>query len=48
MSHGSQDLFPTYLQVTKGFSSQLSTIATILANVGAIVGGTVCGKLFTP
>ncbi|GAB5587494.1 hypothetical protein Unana1_02394 [Umbelopsis nana] len=45
MSHGSQDLFPTYLQVTKGFSAQLSTIATILGNVGAIVGGTVCGYL---
>ncbi|OZJ05264.1 hypothetical protein BZG36_01971 [Bifiguratus adelaidae] len=45
MSHGSQDLFPTYLQVTKGFSSRLSTIATIISNCGAIVGGTVCGYL---
>jgi len=43
LSHGSQDLYPTYLEVTKGFSSNNATIATIIGNVGAIVGGGIAG-----
>ncbi|KAI9636346.1 carboxylic acid transport protein [Dioszegia hungarica] len=43
LSHGSQDLYPTYLQVTKGFSSPLSSKTTIVSNCGAIVGGTIAG-----
>ena len=35
-SHGSQDLYPTYLQTTKGFDSYHSTVATIIGNCGAI------------
>jgi SHS family lactate transporter-like MFS transporter len=41
LSHGSQDLYPTYLQTTKGFSPDNSN--TIVSNVGAIVGGTIAG-----
>jgi MFS transporter, SHS family, lactate transporter len=43
LSHGSQDLYPTYLQSSKGFSSHDATIATIIGNCGAIAGGTVAG-----
>lgn len=43
LSHGSQDLYPTYLQKTKGFSSALASKTTIVSNVGAIVGGTIAG-----
>src|ERR1700761_962900 len=32
LSHGSQDLFPTYLQKTKGFSAHAATISTIIGN----------------
>ncbi|KAL4081013.1 carboxylic acid transporter, partial [Scleroderma citrinum] len=32
LSHGSQDLYPTYLETTKGFSSHDATIATIIGN----------------
>jgi hypothetical protein len=37
-SHGSQDLYPVYLQTTKGFSSFDASKATIISNVGAIIG----------
>jgi len=45
LSHGSQDLYPTYLQDTKGFTPFSSTVATIIGNCGAIAGGTVAGFL---
>jgi MFS transporter, SHS family, lactate transporter len=38
-SHGSQDLYPTYLQTTKNFDSYHSTVATIIGNCGAIAYG---------
>lgn len=37
-SHGSQDLYPTYMQQSKGFSPHDSTVATIIGNCGAIAG----------
>ncbi|TFK97859.1 major facilitator superfamily domain-containing protein [Pterulicium gracile] len=43
LSHGSQDLYPTYLQDTKGFSPHNATVATIISNVGAICGGCIAG-----
>lgn len=43
LSHGSQDLYPTYLQASKGFSSHNATVATIIGNCGAITGGAVAG-----
>jgi SHS family lactate transporter-like MFS transporter len=45
LSHGSQDLFPTYLQASKGFSAHNATVATIIGNLGAIAGGTIAGWL---
>lgn len=43
MSHTSQDMYPTYMQQTKGFSSEMASKATIIAKTGALVGGTICG-----
>ncbi|EJD45690.1 MFS general substrate transporter [Auricularia subglabra TFB-10046 SS5] len=45
LSHGSQDLYPTYLRTTKGFSAHQSTVATIIGNCGAIAGGGIAGAL---
>jgi SHS family lactate transporter-like MFS transporter len=45
MSHGTQDLYPTFLQKQRGFDvNQTSRISLIYA-VGAICGGTVVGFL---
>ncbi|KIY53809.1 MFS general substrate transporter, partial [Fistulina hepatica ATCC 64428] len=43
LSHGSQDLYPTYLEKSKGFSSHQATVVTIISNCGAIVGGAIAG-----
>lgn len=45
LSHGSQDLYPTYLEVTKGFSTHDATVATIIGNCGAIAGGVIAGAV---
>ncbi|KAH8104753.1 carboxylic acid transporter [Cristinia sonorae] len=45
LSHGSQDLYPTYLQNSKGFTPHNATVATIIGNCGAIAGGTLAGWL---
>ncbi|CAG8633650.1 2544_t:CDS:2, partial [Dentiscutata heterogama] len=44
-SHGTQDLFPTFLKTQLSFSPEEITITTIIANVGSIIGGTTCGYL---
>jgi SHS family lactate transporter-like MFS transporter len=43
MSHGSQDLYPTFLQKQHGFSVDTVALIAIIANVGAIIGGTMFG-----
>jgi MFS transporter, SHS family, lactate transporter len=44
-SHGTQDLYPTFLEVQHGLSpAAVGTIAAIY-NVGAIIGGILCGWL---
>ncbi|EIN13033.1 carboxylic acid transporter [Punctularia strigosozonata HHB-11173 SS5] len=43
LSHGSQDLYPTYLQTSKGFTAHDATVATIIGNCGAIAGGAIAG-----
>ncbi|KAF9049224.1 carboxylic acid transporter protein [Hymenopellis radicata] len=43
LSHGSQDLYPTYLVKSKDFSSNDATVATIIGNCGAIAGGAFAG-----
>ena len=44
-SHGSQDLYPTFLRVQHGFSPGVVTTLTIVLNLGAIVGGLTFGAL---
>ena len=36
-SHGSQDMFPTFLQVERGFTPQVTAIITAISMVGAIL-----------
>jgi hypothetical protein len=36
LSHGSQDLYPTYLKTGKGFDNHHAIVATIIGNCGAI------------
>jgi len=38
LAHGSQDLYPTYLQISKGFTAHNATMATIIGNCGSIAG----------
>ncbi|KAI8994237.1 carboxylic acid transporter [Trametes punicea] len=45
LSHGSQDLYPTYLTAAKLFSDHNATVATIIGNCGAIAGGAIAGWL---
>jgi SHS family lactate transporter-like MFS transporter len=42
-SHGSQDLYPTFLQKDHGFSPQTVGMIAIVANVGALLGGILFG-----
>jgi SHS family lactate transporter-like MFS transporter len=45
MSHGSQDLYPTFLQKQREFGVGTVTLLAIIANIGAIVGGIFFGAL---
>jgi SHS family lactate transporter-like MFS transporter len=45
VSHGTQDLYPTYLQQQHGFTPKLTSIITIVSMIGAIVGGLAIGLL---
>ena len=42
-SHGSQDLYPTFLQKDHEFSPQTVGLIAIIANIGALLGGIVFG-----
>ncbi len=45
MSHGSQDLFPTFLTKQHGFPPSIVSAIAVIANIGAIIGGTLLGGL---
>ncbi len=45
MSHGTQDLYPTFLEKQHGFSPALRSQVTIVVQIGAILGGTLLGFL---
>lgn len=45
MSHGSQDLYPTMLENQYNFSADAVTVTQVVANLGAICGGTIIGYL---
>jgi SHS family lactate transporter-like MFS transporter len=42
-SHGTQDLYPTFLQSQHGFTPHLVSVISIVANLGAITGGVLFG-----
>jgi SHS family lactate transporter-like MFS transporter len=42
MSHGTQDMYPTLLRTARYSSAQIANV-TMLANVGAVIGGLVFG-----
>lgn len=42
-SHGSQDLYPTYLQVQRKFDPHTVFIISVVFNIGAILGGVLFG-----
>ena len=44
-SHGTQDLYPTFLKVQHHFAPALVSTLTVVANLGAIVGGLTFGAL---
>ena len=43
MSHGTQDLFPTFLQKQRHFATSTTAVISVISMVGAIVGGIVVG-----
>jgi MFS transporter, SHS family, lactate transporter len=44
-SHGTQDLYPTFLQKQLGFSSGTISAIAVVYNIGAILGGMLFGSL---
>jgi len=46
VSHGTQDMYPTFLKVQRGFSPQLTALVSIIANFGALAGG-ICVGFFS-
>ena len=44
-SHGTQDLYPTFLQVQHGFSPRMVSLLVITGHLGAIISGTTVGAL---
>ncbi|MFZ1220932.1 MAG: MFS transporter [Chthoniobacterales bacterium] len=45
MSHGTQDLYPTYLEKQRGFGVSAKSIISIVYATGAICGGAIVGSL---
>ncbi len=45
MSHGTQDLYPTFLEKQRGFDVAAKSMITIVYAIGAICGGTIIGAL---
>ncbi len=44
-SHGTQDLYPTFLQVQHGLSPHEVGLIAVIYNIGAIIGGISFGSL---
>src|SRR6266478_2763247 len=44
MSHGTQDLYPTYLEEQRGFGVNAKSIISMVYATGAICGGTILGS----
>jgi SHS family lactate transporter-like MFS transporter len=46
VSHGTQDMYPTFLKVHRGLSPQMTALVSIVANIGALSGG-ICFGFFS-
>jgi SHS family lactate transporter-like MFS transporter len=44
-SHGTQDLYPTFLERDKGLLGGTSGLVVVIASLGAVCGGIACGTL---
>lgn len=44
-SHGTQDIYPTFLKVQHGMGPHEVSLIAIVYNIGAIIGGIACGML---
>ncbi len=44
-SHGTQDMYPTFLKEQRGFTPQRVAVLAIIYNLGAVLGGLVFGRL---
>ena len=47
VSHGSQDLYPTFLKDQAGMSATQVTVITVVGQIGALIGSTLMGYLST-
>jgi SHS family lactate transporter-like MFS transporter len=45
MSHGTQDIYPTFLKTGIGLSATTATWIAVIYNIGAIIGGTTVGAM---
>jgi SHS family lactate transporter-like MFS transporter len=45
VSHGTQDLFPTFLQRQRHYNTSTTAVLSVISMVGGIIGGTVVGFL---
>ncbi|MGH9521936.1 MAG: MFS transporter [Terriglobales bacterium] len=43
ISHGTQDMYPTFLKSQRGYSAQAASVVVMISMVGAILGGIVFG-----
>ena len=44
-SHGTQDIYPTFLKVQHGMGPHEVSLIAVVYNIGAIIGGLACGAL---
>jgi SHS family lactate transporter-like MFS transporter len=45
LSHGTQDLYPTFIKKGLGHSPDFSVVIAVVYNIGAIIGGMIVGAL---
>lgn len=43
MSHGSQDIYPNFLKIQKELGNYKASVATMIGQTGAVVGGAIVG-----
>jgi SHS family lactate transporter-like MFS transporter len=48
MSHGTQDLYPTFLTQQHGASADTAVVIAVIYNIGALIGGVIMGALSEP